>query len=222
MDLSVFEVGEGSRLRQLHKPEGSACGGTLVDKAFQDLLMTVLGFDGLTAVDNLENLLLMREFERAKHAIGFATKISIKVPTTMKEQLSVTLRNSRPEDELSMVRGQLMLSGKAAEAFFNKSIAGIVAAIETVLHSPEVGHVDAILLVGGFSESKVIQDAVKAAFPRENVLVPPSPSLPVVMGAVQFGHKQSTISARIAPFTYGIEVGMRLSLINATLILNKA
>jgi hypothetical protein len=63
-----------------------------------------------------------------------------------------------------------------------------------------------IFLVGGFSDCKIIQDSIKSFFPSYRVIVPKVPELAVLKGAVLFGHKPEYIVARIARYTYGVEV----------------
>ena len=59
-------------------------------------------------------------------------------------------------------------------------------------------------MVGGFSESEVVQDAVRSAFRDCRIVIPQEAGLAVLKGAVQFGHDPSIIAARVAKFTYGI------------------
>ena len=62
-----------------------------------------------------------------------------------------------------------------------------------------------IVLVGGFSGCKIIQDNIKSFFPNYRVIVPEDAELAVLKGAVLFGHKPDYIVARIARYTYGVE-----------------
>jgi molecular chaperone DnaK (HSP70) len=45
-----------------------------------------------------------------------------------------------------------------------------------------------ILLAGGFSESKLLQEGIQRHFPSIAVRTPSGPSTAVVKGAVDFGH----------------------------------
>lgn len=66
--------------------------------------------------------------------------------------------------------------------------------------------VDILLLVGGFSDCKVIQENIKASFPKKRVIVPEDAGLAVLKGAVLFGHKPEFIVSRIVRYTYGIAI----------------
>jgi len=72
--------------------------------------------------------------------------------------------------------------------------------------------VSAILLVGGFSESKYLQERVKQKFNRRlrnKISFPESPVTAVVEGAVQYGLRQEVISTRVLKRTYGTDVARR-------------
>jgi molecular chaperone DnaK (HSP70) len=60
-----------------------------------------------------------------------------------------------------------------------------------------------ILLVGGFSESKLLQEGIQRHFPSIAVRTPSEPSTAVVKGAVDFGHCPEKIRFRMSPYTYG-------------------
>jgi molecular chaperone DnaK (HSP70) len=49
-----------------------------------------------------------------------------------------------------------------------------------------------ILMVGGFSECPLIQDAVQAAFPDKRIIIPEDAGMSVLKGAVLFGHRPDT------------------------------
>jgi hypothetical protein len=61
-----------------------------------------------------------------------------------------------------------------------------------------------ILLVGGFSESKLLQEGIQRHFPSIAVRTPSEPSTAVVKGAVDFGHSPEKIRFRMSPYTYGV------------------
>jgi hypothetical protein len=63
-----------------------------------------------------------------------------------------------------------------------------------------------ILLVGGFSESKLLQEGIQRHFPSIAVRTPSEPSTAVVKGAVDFGHCPEKIRFRMSPYTYGINM----------------
>ena len=70
-----------------------------------------------------------------------------------------------------------------------------------------MNRVDYIFLVGGFAESKLLQDRVRGAFERDGlrVVVPNRPGLAVLRGAAMLGMgAASSFASRIARYTYGV------------------
>jgi hypothetical protein len=65
-----------------------------------------------------------------------------------------------------------------------------------------------ILLVGGFSESKLLQEGIQRHFPLIAVRTPSEPSTAVVKGAVDFGHCPEKIRFRMSPYTYGVKTAI--------------
>ncbi|XP_052793927.1 heat shock 70 kDa protein 12A-like [Mya arenaria] len=74
-----------------------------------------------------------------------------------------------------------------------------------ILSLPVNRGVEAILMVGGFSESPMLQHAVSTEFGAVKRIVPQEASLAVLKGAVIFGHYPSAIKERISKLTYGVE-----------------
>jgi molecular chaperone DnaK (HSP70) len=51
-------------------------------------------------------------------------------------------------------------------------------------------------MVGGFSESQMLQEHVKSTFPHKTVIIPEDAGLAVLKGAVQFGFNPKVINPR--------------------------
>ena len=58
-------------------------------------------------------------------------------------------------------------------------------------------------MVGGFSESRVLQESMKTEFKHLQVIIPPTPSGIVLRGSVIFGHDPLSIKQRVLKKTYG-------------------
>lgn len=96
-----------------------------------------------------------------------------------------------------------------AEVFmtlFDKTISKILDLITDMLGRSEATFISKILLVGGFSESKLVQNAIREKFKKHQVVVPEDAGLSVLKGAVIFGHNPTSVLSRINRFTYGISL----------------
>ena len=89
--------------------------------------------------------------------------------------------------------------------FFQASKEKIVAHVKELSEKEELSNGSIIVLVGGYAESKLLQDFVRTSFSPKTVIVPNQPGLAVLKGAVIFGHDPSVIAERVCRFTYGIK-----------------
>lgn len=79
------------------------------------------------------------------------------------------------------------------QSFFDPVNEKIVHCIREILSKAEVIETKVILMVGGFSECEIVQDAIRKAFPECRVVVPHQAGLAVLIGAVLFGHSLISI-----------------------------
>jgi hypothetical protein len=78
--------------------------------------------------------------------------------------------------------------------------------LKSILHEEATANTNTILMVGGFSESPMLFEAVKSSFVDKNVVLPEDAGLSVLKGAVIYGHGRKDISVRISPYTYGFKM----------------
>ncbi|WAQ94408.1 HS12A-like protein [Mya arenaria] len=105
---------------------------------------------------------------------------------------------------VSMTNEKLKIDARVARRFFDTSVSSTVEHLTKVLRLPVNSGVEAILMVGGFSESPMLQYAVTKEFEALKRIVPDEASLAVLKGAVIFGHNPNAITERISKFTYGV------------------
>ena len=98
---------------------------------------------------------------------------------------------------------------------FDPVVENILDSIDKHLDASN-NNVSAILLVGGFSESKYLQNRIKEKFSHRvnnNISVPIQPMAAIARGAVIYGLsiKSNIISSRILKYTYGIKLSTKVS-----------
>ena len=110
---------------------------------------------------------------------------------------------------VEVYNGTITISNKAVSQMFEPVVQEIAEFVRQVLEEPKLAGCDFVLLVGGFSESKFLQEAVRAKKPDSvALLVPNDAQLCVVKGAIMFGHHPELVTSRIARFTYATDVVM--------------
>ncbi|XP_063402350.1 heat shock 70 kDa protein 12B-like isoform X1 [Mytilus trossulus] len=196
VDITVHEVRYENSLKEIHRASGGPWGGIKVDDAFQEHLLELFGFDRIASLPKHEVIELERSFELLKKNVNTEDK-------TYHMQLPLILRQSAEPGTL--VAGKLRLSSRVVKAFFERPTEHICRKIQEILLSLRQLDLDTILLVGGFAESKLLQEKVQLKFPTLKVLKPNEPSAAVIKGAVEFGHCPEKVRFRMSPYTYGVD-----------------
>lgn len=220
VDITVHETQRDHTVRELYKANGGAWGGTRVDESFTNFLTDIAGPDVMEIFqrDHTDDYLdLMREFEIKKTAFTPDTeqKITFKLPISLHDTFQavngedfrrslITKHDLR--DQVTFAGDKLRVQPGQIKTFFTETCDRIVSHLNKIFDQPDVHGVDTILMVGGFSESKMLQDAIRNSFPDKKVIVPAEAGLAVLKGAVIFGHSPKAISSRVSKFTYGIKI----------------
>ncbi|CAG2228193.1 Heat shock 70 kDa protein 12B [Mytilus edulis] len=197
VDITVHEVRYDNSLKEIHRASGGPWGGIKVDDAFQEYLLELFGFDRIASLPKHEVIELERSFELLKKNVNIEDK-------NYHMQLPLILRQSANSGTL--VAGKLRLSSRVVKGFFERPAEHICRKIEEILLSLRQLDLDTILLVGGFAESKLLQEEVQLKFPTMKVLKPNEPGAAVIKGAVEFGHCPEKVRFRMSPYTYGVNI----------------
>ena len=216
VDITVHQVQEDKSLKELYKASGGAWGGIQVDEAFKQMVIKITGsnvyfnFCDKNAADFVD---MFREFELKKRCFsGNEKQITIKIPVSLKEtfeeeteeSIQDVLSQSSYSGKMKWTGDKLRINSGLFATLFDVVTKNIVEHLSNLLREPEVKGTTNIIMVGGFSESSIIQAKVKEAFPDMTVIIPTEAGLSVLKGAVIFGHIPRTIKSRKAKYTYGL------------------
>uniref|UniRef100_K1QZA6 Heat shock 70 kDa protein 12B n=1 Tax=Magallana gigas TaxID=29159 RepID=K1QZA6_MAGGI len=115
------------------------------------------------------------------------------------------IRKSQYKNDLTCEQGKLCMKSTFFKLMFDPTVKFLINHLRKLY--TEIGKdLKVILMVGGFSECSVIQEAVKKEFEGKcRVVVPNQAGLAVVKGAVYFGHQPDLITERVSRYTYGIQ-----------------
>ncbi|XP_060062728.1 heat shock 70 kDa protein 12A-like [Ylistrum balloti] len=220
VDITVHEKLDGGKLKELYKASGGACGGTAVDSKFiHSAFIKVVGKPVMTELAEQypgSYLDLYREFETVKRTVTPVRegKVNLTIPIVainkvmddMGESFKDALMSSPVAGKIALLGDKLRIDAEMMkEIIFGEVLKDIVNHVRDILKRPETNGVTILLLVGGFSESPMVQDAIRKAFPNKRVVIPNEPGLSVLKGAVLFGHKPETIASRIMRYSYGVD-----------------
>lgn len=160
---------------------------------------------------------IFRELEAVKRTVDKSKndKVTMTIPrailddickTHLHEDFESVIKASPYNDRMELRYDKLRIKVDLIKTLFAEASKKIIQLIGDANTDVKSNDVDIILLVGGFSECKVIQENIKASFPKKRVIVPEDAGLAVLKGAVLFGHKPEYIVSRIVRYTYGIRV----------------
>ena len=207
--------------RELHRATGGAWGGTTVNDAYEDVLIKIFGQNVFTKFknDNMDDYLdLFRTFEVKKRVVSTSTAVDtiISMPTTLVETYTKetnftfeqAIDNSSISNVLQEKGNKLIMKAALMKDLFSVTTDNITKHISDLLCLDAIKGVKIIIMVGGLSESRLVQETVKNAFPNLKVVVPPNAVLSVIKGAVVFGYRPTAITERISKYTYGIEISL--------------
>ena len=216
VDISVHEKNLDGTLKELHRASGGPWGGTNVDNNYIAWLTSMFGEDAMNRLkseDMRDYFDLLREFEIKKRSVLPDTKnlVNFRVSAALNqfydesdsETITKKIERLNLKDGVKLQRDILRVSPDIVRSWFQYSIDKTVGHITGILAEPAMKDVNTILLVGGFAECKLVQEAVTWAAGRRTVVVPDEAGLAVLKGAVLLGHKQRLISSRCVKYTYG-------------------
>ncbi|XP_076117720.1 heat shock 70 kDa protein 12A-like [Mytilus galloprovincialis] len=217
VDVTVHEIQEDGALQEVHYASGGCWGGSTVDMEFRNLLINIFGSDVIEEANSKyphEILDLFLDFEMKKRTFepGQTTSVALKCPACLydifKDKNNITVQEhstqSEMKDAVEFKRDKIFVFASTFKSLFDNSVAAIVHHLNELLHTSPVTGVTTILLVGGYSDSYVIKDAIVSNFPHMRIINPDDCSLAVLKGAVLFGHEPNAITSRICKYTYGI------------------
>lgn len=199
-------------------PSGGPWGGKSIDEAFYNFLINICGISVMETLKNeeLEDYVdLFEEFETKKRSIKTdqKNKVVITLPVTIidlvkskHKKFETAVENSRYRDGVNFNKQKLHINPDVFRGLFKPTIDALIKHIRKLLTSDKLSGLNTILMVGGFSECELVQDAVRAEIgaPRR-LIIPEEAGLAVLKGAVLFGHQPRVVSRRIARCTYGIQ-----------------
>lgn len=155
----------------------------------------------------IEYLTITREFEIKKRTVSktFDTRFITRLSTVLNQKYSMAEKVSRIEsfcskNQVTVVRDKIKISTDLMKIFFTDSLGKIVKHVEEILKKHSERRHNIILLVGGYSESPMLQETFKTEFKGKRIIIPQDYSLAVMKGVVIFGFIPSLLQQEFCVF----------------------
>ena len=215
VDITVHEVVGENGLKEVASASGGNWGGCNVDAAFENFVQDLVGKDvyaEFTTKHRDDYFELFRAFEIKKRSvtIDMETDVILTLPLSLFEiyldKTSQNLSEHITTEGVSISKNKLRCKASTFKDFFQNTCDNIAKHVGKLLDDDIVSEASVVMMVGGFSESAILQDIIKNWFPDLKVIVPRDASLCVLKGAVMYGHNPDVISQRVVRYTYGISV----------------
>ncbi|RHZ81663.1 hypothetical protein Glove_117g481 [Diversispora epigaea] len=208
VDLSTKILLKGEKLKEAIEQNGEECGGSFVDKEFLKFLGKKVGRLAVEMVSK-------KHYGDLQYMIQEFCQF-VKIPFTGKsegfksyeldlEQICPVIKQyviNEYKEKMEEDSWVVTIEFNDVRSMFDPVIEKILKLIQNQFGED----CSAMILVGGFSESKYLQSRIKNEFGarmNNKIYVPPQPMVAIVKGAVKFGLNQEVIADRILKWTYG-------------------
>ncbi|CAG8504961.1 9394_t:CDS:2 [Funneliformis mosseae] len=214
VDLTRHELLQNSRLSEITERSGKNCGSSFIDKKFIEFIGTKLG--------KSVELLKKKHYSSIQYMVQEFCR-RVKIPFTGHknefQRYEIDLEDYHLLKEIVEGKEKRLLEKddwliyvefNDVKTMFDPIVGDIITLIKDQLKKNDK-KCSAIMLVGGFGESKYLQDRIRKEFNKTvpNISVPTQPIIAVVKGAVQFGLQVEIVANRVLTRTYGTDIARR-------------
>lgn len=205
-NININQKQSDGILEELHRPTGGPWGGDKVNEAFDQMLIKIVGascFKRFKDYCKNDYLDMRRDMEAKKRSIKpeFNSIISIKIPCrfmdTFREEtdenIEDVIQQMQYSNKVTLLTDKLRIEADLFKNFFREPVDMIVEHLRQLMTEDNLSDITTLLMVGGFSKSPMMYEAVINAFPGKRVLVPEDADLAVLKGAVLLGHQSNAV-----------------------------
>jgi hypothetical protein len=227
-DFAAHQVCEnGENVKEVLPPSGDNWGSNYVNSEFERVLFEIFGSELMASIRREKptlylNLFEKFETEKTKRRLP-SSKLSfrIEINPTLQQMIETRARKtiaellgSKPSFGISFDPDSktLIIEEQGIELLMQNTTNEISNWTSHLLSNPILDSVKYVFLVGGFANSKSLENAIKncerVKALKIPVVVPKLPELCVLKGACRFGinPRSPMVGKRISPMTYGLRI----------------
>ena len=203
--MTVFSVKSQTNIEQIHKVNLSELGGNIVNRRFWSFLEELCGVEFIQkCIDDGEfsEKDVMDEFELKKKVLTRdAREVRIRLPIQVLDRFREQFKigncklPAKYEGKINCSGDKLVIQSEIVKEMFEKVCNAIGKELQKLTSNPKMSNLDTVIMVGGFAESYLLQNAVRTNI--QNLIIPEDPEFAVVKGAVLYGHNPGRLSGTI-------------------------
>ncbi|XP_043084952.1 heat shock 70 kDa protein 12A-like [Puntigrus tetrazona] len=206
IDITVHEVLDDGKLKELHAATGNDMGGQSVDKNIMSFLKDVFSEEIFEKFENEHP----SEARNLKYGIALIKSCDdvVRIPCPSSLQTLAKDKQSM-ESYFEDVQGAewddggIFIEPEKLKSFFDTSLSAIESTINQILKNTEL-KIEYMLLVGGYAQCSFLRKFMKKRFGSVyKVLCPVEPQEVILKGAILYGKTPSVVKSRISALTYG-------------------
>ncbi|CAG8784925.1 23729_t:CDS:2, partial [Gigaspora rosea] len=212
VDLTVRRLLPGGRIAETTERTGDFCGGTYVDDEFLKFLEEKAGKSAV-------KMLKEKHYDQVNYLIHKFFCPEIKIPFNGKKDdfkiIDFDIEKKCPaliqyitgseKDQLEDDEWVIELDFDTVQSFFDPVIRKITRLI--ALQLSKCSNCSVLFLVGGFGESRYLQQKIKEEFGSQvKIAIPPNPSAAILIGACEYGLNMKAVTTRVLKWSYGVMV----------------
>ncbi|CAG8730435.1 34049_t:CDS:2 [Gigaspora margarita] len=212
VDLTVRRLLAGGRIAETTERTGGLCGSTYIDDEFLKFLEVKAGKSAV-------KILREKHYDQVNYLVHKFFCPNVKIPFSGKENdfkiiefdiekkcpALIQYINGPEKDQLENDEWVIDLDFATVKSFFDPAINMIRRLIDFQLS--QCPNCSVLFLVGGFGESRYLQQMIKENFGGKlRISVPPNPAAAISRGACEYGLDMRIIATRVLKWSYGVMV----------------
>lgn len=208
IDITVHEVVEDGKLKELNAASGNDMGGQTVDRKFISFLKEIFSekiYNKFEQDFPAEALKLKYDIALAKSCDQF---VLIQCPVSLQD---LAKKEKAIESYFEGVEGaewdegSIIIKEDKLQSFFDESLKTTAEKLEKIMSNPEL-NIEYMLLVGGFAECKILKKFLKERFDKCKIVCPVEPQVVIIKGAIRYAKQPKVVKSRMSALTYGVKV----------------
>ena len=201
-DITVLQTTYNGQLKELCRATGDDCGTTSIVDRFFKIIEEIVGGNVITELKQQSPSDWLEMLRTIRMVLQGYTKFNPQVfvfdiPWSLMDicqelhgnDLKSVIESSSYVNEITLSGPILRFKKDLTIKLFKPTIDSIINLMKNTFTNRSTNGLSNILIVGGLSEFRMIQDEVQTAFPGKRCIIPTNADTSVLSGAVLFGHR---------------------------------